>query len=107
MSITINLLKKGKVKSSFTGDKKRHAEEVLFAKLKDDVGDLNLEMNAWPCISQGRHHDCHGLFQRKSKGRTIILTITGDSGGYSADHNMLIGATGKITYTDSNIPVYS
>lgn len=87
-------------KKDFVSNHKNHAEEVMFAT--DPAGSLEVEMNGWPCVNEGRH-DCHGLFVNKSAGRTITVTITEDHGGYAASHGQAFGSTGTITYADGNV----
>lgn len=95
MSITASVGKR-----DYEGGKNSHAEEEMFGSGRyNDVGDFTVEMNGWPCIHQGRHHDCHGLFIKQSAGRVITLVITDDRGGYSADHGFPQKGPGEDPYT--------
>lgn len=98
MPITITV--KGK---DYESTKKNHAEEVLFGSGKHK-GDFEAEMDGWPCTGE-RGHDCHALFIKESAGRTITLTISGDHGGYAANHGFDFGHTGTITY-DNGVATY-
>jgi hypothetical protein len=100
MAIEISIGKK-----TYVSDKKRHAEEVMFADPKHKTGDLEVEMNGWPCTGE-RGHDCHALFKEQSRGRTITLTITDDHAGYAANHGKRFGAGGKIIYKQAGEPEY-
>lgn len=84
-------------KKSFDSDNRKHAEENMFAVAKYQNGDLEVEMNGWPCTGE-RNHDCHALFIEQSRGRTITVTITDDHGGYARNHDKIFGATGTIIY---------
>ncbi len=89
---------------SYEGNNQQHAEEVMFGSGRYEAGDFAAEMNAWPCTGE-RHHDCHALFTRKSAGRTITLTVTGDKGGYAKNHDLDFGATGTIVYADGTTTI--
>ena len=86
-------------KHSYEGDKRYHAEEVMFNSGRHDSGNINIELNAWPCTGE-RHHNCHALFIKKSIGRTITVVVTEDHGGYAPDHNKHFGETGTIVYNN-------
>jgi hypothetical protein len=103
MSVKITVKKK-----SYESSKSNHGEEVMFKTGTYNAGNLNFSMNAWPCLNE-KHHSCHDLFIRQSRaqgGRTLILTITEDIGGYSQSHGQPYGATGTITYTNG-VATYS
>jgi len=84
---------------AYPSTKKNHSEELLFASNRYNAGDLEVEMNAWPCTGE-RGHNCHELFRRNSAGRTITVTVTEDHGGYAANHGKPMGTIGTITYTN-------
>ena len=87
-------------KSTYESVGQRHAEEEMFSTGRYDSGDLVVSMNGGPCVGYGKGHghNCHGLFLRKSAGRTITVEVTDDRGGYAADHGKLYGSTGRIVY---------
>ncbi|WP_437769252.1 hypothetical protein WMF27_09430 [Sorangium sp. So ce281] len=89
----ISVTVKGK---TYESDGHYHAEEIMFASVKRK-GDLEVEMNGWPCTGE-RYHDCHKLFLDQSASRTITVTITDDHAGYAANHGLKLGAKGKIIY---------
>lgn len=97
MPITVSVGKK-----EFVSDTKKHAEENLFAVRKYAQGDLDVEMNGWPCTGE-RGHDCHALFISESQGRTITVTVTDDHGGYARNHDKVFGATGTIVYKHGKV----
>lgn len=90
------------------GNNRNHAEEVMFLSGRHGSGNLAVTINAWPCTGE-RHHDCHRLFAQQSLNRTIVVTITGDHAGYSANHPNRVGglATGTITYTNGQLVGYT
>jgi hypothetical protein len=105
MAITATVKKK-----TYSGTDTFHAEQVMFRTGLYETGNLNVELTGWPCEGEHRH-DCHKLFKTKSKGRIITVEITGDSGGYAANHPGRVGAasnqkTGTITYNNGT-PTYS
>ena len=51
----------------------------------------------------GGRHNCHDLFKRRSAGRTITLTIVGDSGGYAVNHEDKAEGDNTITYADGEV----
>src|SRR5262249_17958956 len=69
-----------------------HAERLAVAQAPP--GDIAVEQNAWPCWQ------CHTWLgqQAAALGVTIRVTITGDQGGYSQDHQQAFGATGLLVY---------
>jgi hypothetical protein len=83
---------------TYDSDKKYHAEELMVGSGRHR-GDIEAEMNAWPCTGE-RGHNCHDLLLRQSAGRTIVVTVTDDHGGYAANHGLKMGTTGKVTYKD-------
>ncbi len=89
-------------KDIYESTKSRHAEELMFSNPKYSSGDLEIEMNAWPCTGE-RGHDCHELFRRKSEGRRITVEITDDHGGYARNHGKAFGSTGTIIYDNGNV----
>ncbi len=89
-------------KKEYPGNDRNHAEEVLFNSKKYDIGNLTVELDAWPCMGE-RGHNCHNLFKTKSIGRTITVNITGDHAGYAVMHGKKFGATGTITYANGVI----
>lgn len=95
MSVDVTIKKK-----TYSSTKKNHGEEIMFSTGKYNTGDLAISMNGWPCTGGHNHHNCHDLFIRKSAGRTITITITGDKAGYALNYGRKLGATGTITYTN-------
>lgn len=92
----------------YVGTNRLHAEEVMFNSGRHSAGNLAVTINAWPCTGE-RHHNCHLLFTQRSVGRTIVVTVTADHAGYSANHANRAGGltTGTITYTNGNLVVYT
>ena len=74
-----------------------HAEQKILQAKENSEGDLHISINAWPCTQT-----CHPLLIEKSAGRTITLTITGDKGGYSADHGADAQGHNTIVYNNGN-----
>lgn len=83
---------------TYESTNREHAEERMVNSGRHR-GDIEAEMNAWPCTGE-RGHNCHELLRRQSVGRRIVLTITDDHGGYARNHGREFGATGTITYND-------
>ncbi len=122
MTIKLDLMRNGKVKKTYeSSSKNTHAEEAAFfmqapgkskAKvIKEDLlktGNLEFEMSGWPCVNDGSHN-CHGIFLTHSAtpvARTIIVTMTSDSGGYKTGHPGAAAGHTTITYTNG-VATYS
>lgn len=71
-----------------------HAERAL---LEANLGNLGgrpalIVQNAYPCTGKAGKPGCHQYFIEKSRGGlNIILKVTGDQGGYGAEHNFTQG----------------
>lgn len=86
--------------STFDSGGRSHSEVKLLRCYS--AGDLSFSIDGWPC-NGGGDPGCHSMLIGSSGNRTIIVTVTGDSGGYAADHPGRVGAaagqtTGTITY---------
>ncbi|MEW6982678.1 hypothetical protein AAD001_08505 [Colwelliaceae bacterium 6471] len=86
-------------KRTYQSTDRKHSEEVMFESGKYNNGDFTAEMTGWPCTGE-RHHNCHDLFKRQSKDRTITVIVEDDHGGYAKNHGKEFGATGTITYVN-------
>ncbi|MBD2502128.1 hypothetical protein [Anabaena azotica] len=103
-NIQLDVLKdSGGVKRSYQPTKKIHAEKVMLNDERNQAGNLNLRMNAWPCTDQG--HDCHKALIDASLNRTITLEVNGDIGGYAKNHNFDFNTTGRIVYNNGNVTI--
>jgi len=89
-------------KKEYESTKQNHAEELLFASGKHRLGNITVELDAWPCTGE-RGHNCHALFQRESANRIITVVVGGDHGGYAKNHGKEFNATGTITYNNLTI----
>ncbi|MCW2237917.1 hypothetical protein [Azospirillum canadense] len=71
-----------------------HAERALLEANLTNLGGKPglIVQNAYPCTGKGNKTGCHQYFIEKSRGGlNIILKVTGDQGGYGAEHGFTQG----------------